>query len=112
MQVEWSLGAQLFYAKEDSRSYDLAADPSAGANDCVVPNAAHDEDPPGCFGAGTLIGLCCLNLVIGATLSQLCKTKQSAGKLSFSGGDSEEGLYAGTTPGDDSQKGVFPGGVS
>merc|ERR1712216_460686 len=76
-KVEWSLGAQLYYASEDSPSSSLAADLANGASNCVPP-----EDPPaakdasGCFHVGILIGLCVLNLVVGATLSQLCKRKQ------------------------------------
>jgi hypothetical protein len=109
VQVEWSLGAQLFFATEDSRSFHLAPDPSADANSCVIPDAGHDDDPPSCFGVGTLVGLCFLNIVIGATLSQLCKIKQPRAG-SFSGGDSEEGIYAGSRP--TAEQGVLPGGAS
>lgn len=97
MQVEWSLGAQLYYAKEDSHYYSLASDVSTGANSCVPPEAEPDEDASGCFHVGVLVGLCFLNLVVGATLSQLCKTKLPATTAFGVDDGGQEGIYAGGT---------------
>ena len=100
--VEWSLGAQLYYAADDINYYNIATDESTGAHTCVAPGvvpagaaATGGDGDASCFGLGTLIGLCFLNAVVGATLGQLCKTKQAAGAAGGGGGGGGEGIYAG-----------------
>ena len=98
--VEWTLGAQLFYATEDSAEYHLASDDTTGTSECVPPGVtggtaggADGGDGGGTVGVGMLVIMCLFSVAVGATvMGTLGKKKEAV--ADSSGG---EGIYQGGT---------------
>lgn len=99
--VEWSLGAQLFYATEDSAEYHLASDDTTGRSECVTPVTSGvvggtgdgGDGGSGGVGMGMLIILCLFSVAVGATaVGTLCKKKEADSALA-----GDDGIYNGGT---------------